>query len=170
MPPLRDLTGNRFGRLTVISRLPSVNKRTMWLCKCDCGNEVSVDAGNLHSDNTQSCGCLQRDMTSRANKTHGLRGTRLYRIWDCMHTRCYRKSYHAFKHYGGRGIRICDEWINDFQAFYDWSMSHGYRDDLTIDRIDTDGNYCPENCRWVTMSEQNKNKRFKNGCKIKEDI
>ena len=94
--------------------------------------------------------------------------TRLYRIWNCMHNRCYRKSYHAFNHYGGRGIEVCDEWLHDFQAFYDWAIANGYGDDLSIDRIDPNKNYSPDNCRWVTMAEQNKNKRAKNGFKIKE--
>ena len=168
MPPLRDLQGQRFGRLTVVYRLPTVNKRTMWLCECDCGNEVSVDAQNLHTGHTQRCGCLHREMLSEASTTHGKKDTRLYRIWNHMKTRCYRKSYHAFRHYGGRGIRVCDEWLHDFQAFYDWAMSHGYTDDLSIDRIDTNGNYSPDNCRWVTMAEQNKNKRAANGYKIQD--
>lgn len=85
-----------------------------------------------------------------------------------MKTRCRTESYHAFRHYGGRGIRVCDEWLNDFQAFYDWAMANGYRDDLSIDRIDSNGNYSPDNCRWATMAEQNKNKRVANGYKIQD--
>ena len=168
MPPLRDLRGQRFGRLTVVDQLPAINKRTMWLCKCDCGNEASVDAQNLHTGHTQSCGCLRRERLSKASTTHGKRNTRLYSIWNHMKTRCRTKSYHAFRHYGGRGIRVCDEWLNDFQAFYDWAMANGYRDDLSIDRIDSDGNYSPDNCRWSTMAEQNKNKRVANGYKIQD--
>lgn len=170
MPPLIDLKGKRFGRLIVVERIPISNKRTMWICKCDCGNEVSVDAYNLKSGHTQSCGCIHKEVTSRINKTHGLGNTRLYRIWNHMKTRCYRKSYHAFQHYGGRGIRVCDEWLHNFQSFYDWAMSNGYEENLSIDRIDTNGNYSPDNCRWATMADQNKNKRAKNGYKIKEDI
>ena len=165
---LIDLTGQRFGRLVVLQRAKTINKRTKWLCKCECGNEVVVEAYNLRVGHTQSCGCLQRAATSVANKTHGQGHTRLYRIWNNMKNRCYRKSYHAYNHYGGRGITICNEWLHDFQAFYDWAMANGYRDDLSIDRIDSNGNYCPKNCRWATMTEQNKNKRAKNGCKIKE--
>lgn len=165
---LINLSGKVFGRLTVLRRAEPVNKRTLWICKCKCGNEVIVEAYNLKTNHTQSCGCYQRESTSIANTTHGKRKTRLYRIWNDMKNRCYRKIYHAFHHYGGRGITICDEWLHDFQAFYDWAMANGYRDDLSIDRIDANGNYDPSNCRWVTMAEQNKNKRAENGCKIKE--
>ena len=163
---LIDLAGKQFGRLKVIERAETVNKRTKWLCECDCGNEIIAEAYNLKSGHTQSCGCLQSEAASCANKTHGMTRTRLYRIWNCMHNRCYRKSYHAFKHYGGRGIVVCDEWLHDFQAFYDWAIANGYKDDLSIDRIDPNKNYSPDNCRWATMAEQNKNKRAENGFKI----
>ena len=165
---LDNLTGRNFGRLTVLQRAESVNKRTLWVCKCECGKEIIAESYNLKTGHTQSCGCLQREATSKANTTHGQRTTRLYRIWNCMKTRCYRKSYHAYKHYGGRGIRVCDEWLNNFNNFYDWAMANGYDDSLAIDRIDCNKGYNPQNCRWVTMAEQNKNKRAKNGCKIKE--
>ncbi len=165
---LIDLTGKVFGKLTVLQRDKTVNKRTKWLCKCECGNEISVEAYNLKTGHTQSCGCFQKEATSTASKTHGKTHTRLYRIWNCMKNRCYRKSYHAYNHYGGRGITVCDEWLNDFQAFHDWAIANGYNDGLSIDRIDVDKGYSPHNCRWVTMAEQNKNKRAENGCKIKE--
>lgn len=166
MGKLIDISGQRFGMLVVFNREESINKRTMWLCRCDCGNEVVVESYNLRSGHTQSCGCYQKKATSTANTKHGHTRTRLYRIWNCMKNRCYRKVYHAYKHYGGRGITICDEWKNNFQAFYDWAMANGYRDDLSIDRIDSNKNYNPFNCRWTTMAEQNKNKRAKNGYKI----
>ena len=166
---LIDLTGFKFGRLTVIERAATVNKHTMWLCKCDCGKEIIVDAYNIKTGHTLSCGCLQRERTSKANTIHGKRITRLYRIWVCMKNRCYQQSYHAFKHYGGRGITVCGEWLNDFQAFYEWSMANGYKENLTIDRIDNDKGYSPSNCRWVTMKEQNKNKRVPNSTKFQED-
>lgn len=163
---LVDLTGQRFGRLVVIRRMPSVNKRTKWLCVCDCGNEIIAESYNLKTGHTTSCGCFQREATAEANQTHGMRKTRLYRIWVCMKNRCYAKSYHAFKHYGGRGIKVCAEWRNSFETFRDWALSNGYADNLTIDRVDTNGDYCPANCRWATMAEQNQNKRVPNGAKI----
>nr|DAH22871.1 MAG TPA: hypothetical protein [Caudoviricetes sp.] len=168
MPPLADLTGRIFGRLVVVERSGTVNKHTMWLCRCDCGSEIIADAYNLRAGHTESCGCLQRERTGNANRTHGMTDSRLYTIWQSMKNRCYRKSYHAFHHYGGRGIRICEEWLCSFESFYDWAISHGYNDTLSIDRIDVNGNYCPANCRWATMKEQNMNKRAKNGYKIQE--
>ena len=168
MPCLVDITGQRFGRLTVVRREETKNKHTMWLCVCDCGNEIVADGYNIKYAHTTSCGCVQKERTSKANRTHGNRNTRLYRIWNCMKNRCYRKSYHAFDHYGGRGIKVCDEWKDDFQAFYKWAMSNGYEDNLSIDRVDNDKGYSPDNCRWATMADQNKNKRAKNGYKVKE--
>lgn len=164
MPPLNDLTGKRYGRLTVMKRSAVKKGHTIWSCVCDCGNLIEAEAYNLTTGHTQSCGCLQKERASESNSTHRMRNTRLYRIWSSMHTRCYRPSYHAFADYGGRGIAICDEWLHSFENFRDWALSHGYSDDLSIDRIDVDGNYEPGNCRWATWSEQNRNKRiFKKG-------
>lgn len=171
MGRLIDLTGQRFGRLVVISKSASNTSYhgAMWKCRCDCGNETIVNGGNLRSGNTTSCGCYHRER-QRAGKSHGMSKARLYRIWKAMHTRCYNKNFPAFQYYGGRGIQISEEWRSDFVSFHDWAMTHGYADNLTIDRIDTNGNYCPTNCRWVTMAEQNRNKRAPNGCKIMEEI
>lgn len=161
-----DLTGKRFGRLFVLKR--TENRRTaggrsqiQYQCKCDCGNVIIVIGEALRSGNTKSCGCYEHDVHINMSTTHGKTGIRLYRIWQGMKQRCYYPQNTHYKHYGGRGIIICDEWKNDFQAFYDWAMSHGYSDSLTIDRINNDGNYEPSNCRWATNSEQQLNKRRK---------
>lgn len=145
-----DLTGRRYGRLVVIKRGPNDSMgRTVWECLCDCGNQKAIRATSLAQGLTKSCGCLR----------HGLRGTRLYTIWADMKQRCGNPNNNRFRIYGARGISVCEEWARDFKSFYDWAMSHGYRNDLSIDRIDSDGNYEPLNCRWATASEQNSNRR-----------
>ena len=150
MGKLKDLAGVRFGRLVAIERGPNDPKgRTVWKCRCDCGNEKYILATSLTQGLTKSCGCLR----------HGLRHTRLYTIWTHMQQRCENPNHNRYHLYGGRGISICPEWRNDFCTFYNWAMQHGYEETLTIDRINPDGNYEPQNCRWATVSEQNRNRR-----------
>lgn len=155
----KDLQGQQFGRLTVIKKAgAAINGCIKWECKCTCGKTTIVRSTQLISGNTKSCGCLQRETMSKKFKTHGLSNTRLYIIWQAMKQRCYNPKYDYYQNYGGKGIIICDEWKSDFMSFYNWSMENGYNDSLSIDRIDINKNYSPDNCRWATPMIQSNNK------------
>lgn len=151
-----DLTGRQFGRWTVISRAENNAKgQARWLCRCSCGNEKVVLSGSLCNGTSKSCGCIKKERF----ETHGKSHTRLFRIWQGIKRRCgYIKDQH-YNEYGGRGIAVSDEWSDNFQNFYDWAMTNGYQDNLTIDRIDNNGNYESSNCRWITIQKQQFNKR-----------
>lgn len=154
-----DLAGQRFGRLVAVADAGR-NKTgaVLWRCTCDCGGEAVVRCADLRNGAQRSCGCLRADVTAGRDKVHGGAGTRLYSIWKGMRARCNNPNHTRYNDYGGRGIRICAEW-DDFAAFRDWALANGYRDDLTLDRKENDGNYCPENCRWATYLEQRHNRR-----------
>lgn len=161
MKQVNDLTGMRFGRLEVLRESTLKGKHKMWLCLCECGNTTEVLGLNLKRGNTKSCGCLRKELGREIGKrsTHGLSGTRLFEIWHGMKQRCHNKNSANYKHYGARGIKVCDEWKSDFKAFYEWAMANGYSDELSIDRIDVNKGYQPNNCRWVNNKTQCNNKR-----------
>jgi hypothetical protein len=157
------MIGLQFNRWTVVDE-PDENRKV--LCKCICGKEKRVLKYNLKQGKSTSCGCLQKEIAAELcskldSSTHGFgsKKDRLYRIWNGMKSRCYSVNTHYYSNYGGRGIEVCDEWKKDFMSFREWALNNGYSDSLSIDRIDVDGNYEPNNCKWATKHEQDRNKR-----------
>ena len=160
-----DITGQRFGRLIAIKSTRVQGKQTYWECMCDCGSVVEISLGNLRSGNTTSCGCALKDSLIKRNLTHNLSKTKLYYVHNTMRQRCGNPNNTSYPRYGGRGITVCEEWMN-FESFYNWAIESGYKEGLSIDRIDNDGNYEPSNCRWETPVNQARNRRAKG--KLKE--
>lgn len=152
-----DLFGDKYGRLTPLYRVKTEKKMTLWHCRCDCGNEVNVQIGHLRDGHTQSCGCLHSEQLVKSNTKHNLSGTRLYNIWSNMKSRCDDANDPKYKNYGARGVKVCNEWY-EASVFFDWARQSGYSDDLTLDRIDVNGNYEPDNCRWVDYKTQSLNR------------
>lgn len=156
---LQNLVGKKYGRLLVIKRSESLNGKTRWLCKCDCGNECIVHGTSLKSGNTLSCGCYKAENAKRLYSTVRQNDKHLYAVWNGIKQRCTNPNNSSYHNYGGRGIKICDEWANNYKSFYDWAIHAGYEKGKEIDRIDNDGNYEPDNCRFVYKETQANNKR-----------
>ena len=152
---MKDITGMKFGRLTVLRLSHKDNRKEChWLCKCECGNQKVVSGNKLRSGNTKSCGCLQKEfLDGRLRRKHGLTNTKLYATWENMKHRCEDPKNWMYPNYGGRGIKVCEEWHNS-STFFEWAYSHGYKEGLTIERIDVNGNYELGNCTWIPIKNQ----------------
>ena len=162
-----DISNQKFGRLTAIEKSTNISGKTVWKCICDCGKIAYVTTSNLTCNRIRSCGCIKQEILMKRNITHNQRHTKLYNVWKGIKQRCYNPKSQSYHNYGARGIKMCNEWLNDFQSFYEWSYANGYSTEnqndekhkLTLDRIDVNGNYEPSNCRWVDRKTQASNMR-----------
>lgn len=162
----KNIIGNKYNKLTVLSfshyhKQPNGDNKEYYVCLCDCGKQKIVRKDMLIYGGVKSCGCLLYEKSKENNKKHGLYKSRIYQIYYGMLQRCYNTKNIKYDVYGGRGISVCDNWKNDFKNFYVWASNNGYNENLTLDRIDNDGNYCPENCRWTSKAVQSANRRPK---------
>lgn len=162
MGKLKDLTGQRFGRLIVVELVGKDKEhRALWRCQCDCGNECIKSSKHLTPNGTKSCGCLISEVTIARSTTHEMSYTKIHQTWARMKQRCFDLNFIGYEYYGGRGITVCEEWCNDFQAFFDYvsKLEHFGEEGYSLDRINVNGNYEPGNVRWATAKEQARNKR-----------
>lgn len=158
---IKDLVGKKFNFFTVIKfdkEKSKTKKQNFWLCKCDCGNSelISVSSTDLTKGYIHGCNACKNDRIGKSQTHHGMKYTRIYKLWSSMKSRCSNPYINGYENYGGKGIKVCDDWLK-FEPFYNWAISNGYTDELTIDRINVYGNYEPDNCRWVTNKEQKRN-------------
>ena len=160
MPSTINMKDRIFNYLKVVERAGNTKSgEAMWLCECICGKKKILPGSKVRNGEIKSCGCMKTELSGKKNRKHGMRKTRLYRIWQGMIQRTTNKSNTEYCDYGGRGIEVCTEWRSDFESFRKWSYENGYSDNLTIDRIENEKGYSPENCRWITQKDNCRNKR-----------
>ena len=164
MSKIKDLTGQKFGMVKIIKLDRIENRRTYWLCECECGKIFVRRSDNITNKEVKSCGCYRKQNNKIIGYLHGdgCKKSKYHRLYQCymnMKQRCYNSNCNQFKDWGGRGIIVCDEWKNNYLVFKKWAIDNGYEDNLTLDRIDVNGNYEPDNCRWINKTEQNRNTR-----------
>jgi hypothetical protein len=169
--PVQELIGKRYHKLILLNEVepeiyPNGEKKRRFRCQCDCGNITEARMSDMRSGRTNSCGCFRDEKIATVTYSHGLHDTVLYSRWKGMKKRCYNKNHKQFRDWGGRGIKVCEEWKEDFRVFYDWAINYGFRKDLHLDRIDNNGNYEPGNCRFVTQAENNRNQRIRKDSRL----
>lgn len=158
MPKVIDLTGQKFGMLTVVEFIGRKNFHSWFRCECKCGGQTVTTSNNLRRFHTTSCGCYNEKMFRESTMKHGLSKHKLFRTWTDMKNRCYFNKHNRYEYYGGKGIEVCELWLDSFLEFYWWGIREGWKKGLSLDRKDNSKNYCPDNCKWSTVAQQNRNR------------